>query len=1025
MTSKEKWIIGLALLLILAAIIIITILKHKPDQSFTTTVSVESGTVEVRSGDVSERLKAGDESVVEGRGGAIKVTRKMGAIVQEEDTTTFTIAGRVEDDAGNLISDAAIKLYKSTHPDSSISKTISTLDGTFELDDLKPNNIYTLLAEHTNYFPEKIEHIDSATSGLVITFQTGVTVSGKVVDYDNNVVSVAKIQLRNNRGVGIEEHSNNEFLPSRIAMSNNEGLFSFQNVLPGEFKLKATAKGYFPSFEGQLWLGEDKNSAEVIVLVLRSPSSIAGVVVNEEYNPIQGASLLIIQEVFPGKPISYAFGEAFENTTLFEKWTAQSGFTGLGKVVLESKDRSDSEGIFKITVSGKGDYKLIAQHPDYGACQPHGVFIEGGESVKDVTLVLSEIVTSISGYVEDENHHPVEGAQAKLTWLNTDNRNYMNDVTDTEGLFHFSSMPYGKFHITVTKDNHQTHYKTTLSITEGNPHHEVDIVLANASLSIAGKIMIRPGDPLKFNKPRNFYIEMTLRNSTEFIWRNGYKIQGDDEGNFVISDIKPGVYSIKVKCDITGQEGNSYTCKIDNVEAGTSDLNIIFIPEVTTLQGTLIDAETHKPISSASIKLIKNEWDYEQNCEFSSLYKWDVEPKNGFFAIDYAPLGVYEIHFSAKNYSPKIVKGIEIKAGAAADIGTIELVKSFTVSGKVIDYLDGSPVQGARIRLDSRANIGAKAISSDDGSFVLEGLYEGLFYLNVRHSEYATIQKQIAIDRSDASQELTIEVNQGASISGVVARPDGTPIPNAELRNLYHYGSGRNEYYHRMNVTKTNEEGFYQFAKLSIGENLIICKNHTKTFMLEAEQDIVANFVIVEGHTLSGKITARNYGEKPLAIKMSTGNGRISDGFYVYSVFTNSDGEFSVPNVPPGKYILSFTRSGEYGESGEGSENKYYYTQHIEINEQDEKITITTENVMFSGNLKNNANNPVKLDSLKLELLGDPTCSPDAYVWGSGSFSFGRIAPGLYKLFADDKLIKQIKIPEGEDLTDVVITVEK
>ena len=64
MTLKGKWIIGLALVFILAAIfIIIGIQGEKSDQAFITTVSVESGRVEVRTSQGRARLGPGETAI--------------------------------------------------------------------------------------------------------------------------------------------------------------------------------------------------------------------------------------------------------------------------------------------------------------------------------------------------------------------------------------------------------------------------------------------------------------------------------------------------------------------------------------------------------------------------------------------------------------------------------------------------------------------------------------------------------------------------------------------------------------------------------------------------------------------------------------------------------------------------------------------------------------------------------------------------------------------------------------------------
>ena len=75
MRNKYLFWIALAIVVGSAVGILIVTSGDKPDQSFSTTVSVESGIVEVRSEGKTRRVEAGEEVVVSGDTGPVRVER--------------------------------------------------------------------------------------------------------------------------------------------------------------------------------------------------------------------------------------------------------------------------------------------------------------------------------------------------------------------------------------------------------------------------------------------------------------------------------------------------------------------------------------------------------------------------------------------------------------------------------------------------------------------------------------------------------------------------------------------------------------------------------------------------------------------------------------------------------------------------------------------------------------------------------------------------------------------------------------
>ena len=76
-----------------------------------------------------------------------------------------------------------------------------------------------------------------------------------------------------------------------------------------------------------------------------------------------------------------AYQESQDNTSFYKSWGTYSNVLGgPTKIVLLSDDKTDSQGRFQITLSGKGNYLISAQHKDFGPSETQEIFIEGGEN---------------------------------------------------------------------------------------------------------------------------------------------------------------------------------------------------------------------------------------------------------------------------------------------------------------------------------------------------------------------------------------------------------------------------------------------------------------------------------------------------------------------------------------------------------------------------------------------------------------------------------------------------------------------
>lgn len=107
---------------------------------------------------------------------------------------------------------------------------------------------------------------------------------------------------------------------------------------------------------------------------------------------------------------------------------------------------------------------------------------------------------------------------------------------------------------------------------------------------------------------------------------------------------------------------------------------------------------------------------------------------NGYYSIPFIQADTYEIRFSKLGFLTHIEVDYEIEAGGVATLeAALNASDQVDVTG-VIQGNDGVPVGGAEILLSGNSDY--SAISGLDGTFLLEGAYEGLYSLAITAENY-------------------------------------------------------------------------------------------------------------------------------------------------------------------------------------------------------------------------------------------------------------------------------------------------
>lgn len=245
------------------------------------------------------------------------------------------VAGRVVDDRGAPVARARVTYTGpsewSQQASARLDSVTSAADGTFRFAAM-PAGSFRFVADHPDRAPgtSTLVALDgkTATDGVVITMAAGATVSGRVVDANQQPVSSARIRI------GVGGHAGQiVFDAPREAYSNDRGEFTMRG-LPRR-PLAAVAlheQGASSTTPVDTSNGDVAN----VVLKIEVTESIAGIVVDPQGQPLEGIQV----------SAGLAAGASFD----LEQWRLR-GFP---------EDLTDSAGAFTLTGLARGKYEISA-----------------------------------------------------------------------------------------------------------------------------------------------------------------------------------------------------------------------------------------------------------------------------------------------------------------------------------------------------------------------------------------------------------------------------------------------------------------------------------------------------------------------------------------------------------------------------------------------------------------------------------------------------------------------------------------
>lgn len=198
--------------------------------------------------------------------------------------------------------------------------------------------------------------------------------------------------------------------------------------------------------------------------------------------------------------------------------------------------------------------------------------------------------------------------------------------------------------------------------------------------------------------------------------------------------------------------------------------------DVTGFRGKIIDAVTRRPVPEFEVQMIRVKREvYTEDPPITRSFK----SATGRFVWKDLDPGDWRAAVAAPGYQVFNVDDLQITAGKATREFVMPLFRGFAVRGRVYELSTGAGIVEAGIGFrrggpQGHRRSGAYAKSSDDGSFILDGVPGGDIILTVGARDHAYRELAIVVDEKTPPQEIALSA--GGTIAGMVTTTAGVPV---------------------------------------------------------------------------------------------------------------------------------------------------------------------------------------------------------------------------------------------------------
>lgn len=715
----------------------------------------------------------------------------LGTIALQEGES---ITGRVLDEDGVAIEGAEVvaetpqkggrnAMNFNGMPARSLGEATSDESGEFTLQGLLPGEVQVVVRAR-GFARKTVTGVETGTTDLEIRLSGGGSIFGQVVDAETGEPVVG---MRFMVAGPTPDPS----------LSDEEGYFEITGLPvgdaaqpspwgPGKAYLIGTHKGY-TQISQQVDI--DKSSPEKpLVLKTRALGHLEGVVIDTEGEPVGGAR---VELAIPGVP------------AMFMSMNASGGL---------QKAITSSDGSFRLQVASlqqMGPFgkkmMIFVSHPAFATSR-----FPLPDNLGDVLELVVGPGNTLRGTVTDSSGRGVPGAILRLRpTVKVDRELAMITAmmprasgkayyANQEGEYVIPRLEAGEYDIDVIARGFARKQVQKLLVSRVE---QVENFVLDSGGTITGNVIDDGGAPLPgievvaIQTPSggDERPEMREMEQAMLVFNSSGASTGvtDEAGRFELTHLPEGEFSV-----VARKAG--YKPAIVPAVGSGAHLEDMTMLRSASVEGFITDAATGRPIPSFTLMMQKVDPESgELNFDgFNQPRAYNDD--EGYFRHDHLDPGKYEIGVSAPGY---VFASREIHLGSG-EVGAarIALNPGLSLTGVVVEAATGAPIEGAQIHHNFRESREEKnsrlrnrvtrrwgiqqVVTGEDGVFLIEGLEEGKYSINVNHPDYfaegGEHHREVVLPEG-SGEELAFKLHLGGRVEGTLS---GLPVVEEEGVNV-------------------------------------------------------------------------------------------------------------------------------------------------------------------------------------------------------------------------------------------------
>jgi len=556
---------------------------------------------------------------------------------------------------------------------------------------------------------------------------------------------------------------------TRTTTTDASGEYTIADVPPGTYEVVASKEGYESSsltvtvLEGTTAVADFSLSQTIV------PGTITGSVTDaEDGSPIIGAVVTdgtrtttadaagqyTIADVPPGSYQVVASKEGYETSSatvnVLQGTTAvaniflsqiivpgtitgtvtdaEDGSPVVGAIVSDGTRTvvTDATGEYTIDNVPPGSYQVVASKEGYESSSATVNVLQGTTAVANIFLSQIIVPGSITGLVTDaKDGSAIWGAQVS--------DGIRTVLTDAAGRYTINDVPPGSYQVVASKEGYEILTSTaTVTVLEGSTA-VADLSLTRIIVpgTITGSVTdAKDGSPIA---------GATVTDGTRTVLT-------DAAGQYTINDVPPGSYEIVVSKE--GYERSSLTVIVLEGFTAIADLCLTRIIVPGTITGSVTDAEDGSPIVGAAV---------------NDGTRTVVTDATGQYTINDVRPGSYQVVASKEGYESSSLTMTVLEGNTAvADLSLTRIIVPGTITGRVTDAEDGSPIAGATV------SDGTRTTTTDTtGKYTIANVPPGTYEVTASKSGYESSTSTVTV-LSGGTAVMNFSLNRNAPPSNAI-----------------------------------------------------------------------------------------------------------------------------------------------------------------------------------------------------------------------------------------------------------------